>query len=513
MATVFLARDEVLGRDVALKMMHEHLMNAPEIVRRFESEARTVASLSHENVIKVFDFGQIGTRPYLVMEYIEGTTLASLVNRCGTLPNLIALEVTRQIALGLSCTHDQGILHRDIKPDNIMIDPSGCVKIMDFGIAYLVNQESLTLTGSFVGSPRFISPEQAEAKSPITGKTDIFSLGVVIYLALCGTLPFDADTPIGAIQSIMRDTPQHACRRNPRVLFWLSDMVDTLLSKEPAVRPDARAVLALIDNECLAQGVGLGKERLLRFIADPVRAAADETSELFEHYRTVARTEAKQKRIAVALKKLEQAMAFGPLSPEDRKILSSYVRRRFIRKAAVAVGVGVIGISALALTIYGFSLYWKPIASVDIRKQDTASTRTTPAVFVAPMDSLHPLDCTARPIGNVAMKTSAPRGIKNKINESRDTLMTTESVKGAVPDTAKIGQPGYLSIKTNPPWAKVYIDDIERGTTPSTLTYKVSVGTHEVRLLKEGFAEYRTTISVTEQDTQTLRIHLSTAGN
>ena len=496
MATVFLARDEVLHRDVALKMMHEHLMSSQETVKRFESEARTVASLSHENVIRVFDYGQTGSRPYLVMEYIEGTTLAALVERCGTLPNLIALEAARQIALGLSCTHGRGILHRDIKPDNVMIDRAGCIKIMDFGIAFIVNSESITLTGSFVGSPRFISPEQADGKMFLTGKTDIFSMGVLMYLALCGALPFDAETPMGAIHAIINDTPLQVFKRNPRVLFWLSDMVDAFLNKDPAARPDALGALALIEKECRAQDLQLGKERLKRFVGDPACYASEESTELFEHYRAAARAEAKKKRIASSLKKLEQAAAFGQLASEDRKILTKYVRRRFLRKAAALAGACLFGIMAMTLTVQQISGQAKSRVAVDNNKGSAPLVETRSVAPAAPVTAVQ----TRAPDTVSVLKKKAARNIMRK---------EAGAAQGAVSDTVlNSAQPGFLSVKTNPPWAKVFIDDIERGTTPATTTYRVARGSHEIRLLKEGFSEYRSTRAVSGPDTIPLRIQL-----
>ncbi|HEX7510579.1 MAG TPA: serine/threonine-protein kinase, partial [Chitinivibrionales bacterium] len=224
MATVYLAQDLLLGREVALKMLHAHLINSPESVQRFEGEARAVAAISHENVIRIFDCGKAKSRPYLVMEYIQGMTLKDIFDRYGTIPNMVAVEMCRQILLGLACAHGRGVIHRDIKPDNIMIDLAGTVKITDFGIAYIVNKESLTLTGSLIGSPRAMSPEQARGK-PLSGTTDIFSLGVLLYTACAGKPPFDADVASAIIHAIINDTPDPVCRKSGAILFWLSDFI------------------------------------------------------------------------------------------------------------------------------------------------------------------------------------------------------------------------------------------------------------------------------------------------
>ncbi len=155
---MFLADDTSLKREVAVKMLHPHLLQNEKTIKRFTNEARTVAALSHENIIKIFDFGGAGLRPFIVMEYVKGITLQELIDRHITLPDIITIEIALQTLSGLICAHEKGIYHRDIKPGNILIDYKGLVKITDFGIAFLVNEESLTLTGSFLGSPHYTSP-------------------------------------------------------------------------------------------------------------------------------------------------------------------------------------------------------------------------------------------------------------------------------------------------------------------------------------------------------------------
>jgi predicted Ser/Thr protein kinase len=509
MATVYLAYDATLRRDVALKVMHEHLVRSPETVRRFESEAHTVASLSHENVVKVFDYGQIESRPFIVMEYVDGETLASYIDRFKTLPNLVVVEIARQIAQGLSFTHAQGVLHRDIKPDNIIIDRAGCVKITDFGIAYLVNRESLTLTGSFVGSPRFISPEQAEGKAALCGKADVFSLGVVMYLSLTGALPFDAETPMGAMHAIMVDTPPHPFNRNPRVLFWLSDLIDLFLSKERSVRPDAPTALALLEKGCCAHGLRIGKEHLLKFISDPARCAAEEANELFDHYRSGARAEIKNRRIVSALKKLEQASAFGKLGDDDRKLVAAYKRNRLLLKAAV-IAAGIVFLAGGGI--------WTTRTLLSAHKDREAAARRLPpaAVAVTPNPETPPVktetkdDHVPPPAfgdkrdAKSVVKPAAPKQFRRKSDNA--VASVRDSLKNAV-------HLCFLSVKTNPPWVKVYIDGIERGTTPVKTLYEVAPGSHQIRLLKSAFTEYRSKISVAGPDTVSLRVQLLPDGH
>ncbi len=180
MASVFLATDTKLDSQVALKKIHPHLLNQKETIIRFTNEAKAIAQLSHENIIKIFDYGGSDSQPFLVMEYVNGTTLQKILENHNRLPDLVTAEIAFQVASGLLCAHNRGIFHRDIKPANILFSDDGYLRITDFGIAYLVNSESITMTGAFLGSPHYISPEQAEGRK-VKGTTDIFSLGIILY--------------------------------------------------------------------------------------------------------------------------------------------------------------------------------------------------------------------------------------------------------------------------------------------------------------------------------------------
>lgn len=500
MATVYCADDHVLRREVALKILHEHLINSPESVRRFSSEARAVATLSHENVVKIFDCGEIESRPYLVMEYVKGQSLQQIVDKNGTLPNLVALEVCRQVLQGLACAHSKGIFHRDIKPDNIIIDQTGTVKIMDFGIAYIVNQESLTMTGSFLGSPRYISPEQAEGK-PLAGTTDIFSVGVLLYVALTGKLPFNADVAAAVVHSIIHDTPPPVFKHNPSVLFWISDLVGRFLQKDPLARPDSMGALAGIDKECLHQGVKIGIDRLRRFLGDPEKYATEETGELFDHYRLRARKAASVRQVAQALKSLEQAKVFGLLTKDDERIISSDAFRRRFKTAGLAVGL-FCGACACLYIMFHF-------LSIHKERLKTEQGVSAPATDSTAIDKKQGLADSSSRIDD--LKTAIDSQKKVRPHVSKVPLKMVGSNEKPVQDMDVMPpiNPGFIKIQTNPPWAKVFIDNIERGITPEKTMYPLPSGPHELKIVKEGFAEYRRTVPVPAGDTVRLRIQLT----
>jgi len=197
MAEVYLAHDDILDRDVALKVMSGRYASDEEFVERFKREAQSAAALSHPNIVSIFDRGasEDGTY-YIAMEYLPGGTLKDHITKRGALPPRTAAAVALQIAEALCAAHERGVIHRDIKPHNILITESGDVKVTDFGIARAASSSTMTRTGSILGTAHYISPEQAMGE-PVGPASDLYSLGVVLYEMLTGELPFDAETPLG----------------------------------------------------------------------------------------------------------------------------------------------------------------------------------------------------------------------------------------------------------------------------------------------------------------------------
>jgi beta-lactam-binding protein with PASTA domain len=204
MADVYKAMDEVLGRTVALKIMHPHYAEDPTFVQRFRHEAQSAANLSHPNIVNIYDWGQQGDTYYIVMEYVKGTDLKTLIAQRGPADPLKAAEYAAQVCAGLSVAHGYGIIHRDIKSHNLVLTPDGTIKIMDFGIARAVDT-MMTQTGSVLGTAQYVSPEQAQGRELGPG-SDLYSLGVVLYEMTTGRLPFEGDTPVSvALKHVNED--------------------------------------------------------------------------------------------------------------------------------------------------------------------------------------------------------------------------------------------------------------------------------------------------------------------
>jgi len=234
MADVFKAVDEVLGRTVAVKVLHARYASDPNFVARFRQEAQAAANLSHPNIVNMYDWGRDGDTYYIVMEYVKGTDLKSLVTSQGPLDPRKVAEYGAQVCSALAVAHGYDIIHRDIKPQNIVLTPDGTIKVMDFGIARAGNT-TMTQTGSVLGTAQYISPEQAQGK-PLTPASDLYSLGVTLYELATGTLPFDGDTPVAVALKQVNDEPVPPRQVRASIPPALEAVILRALRKNPADR-------------------------------------------------------------------------------------------------------------------------------------------------------------------------------------------------------------------------------------------------------------------------------------
>ena len=246
MSYVYKAIDKQLQRTVAIKTLKPNYVEQEKFVERFKREAQTAANLNHPNIVQIFDWG-IGDEPFFVMEYIEGNTLTSIIANKRTISMNDILFIGAQVSSGLQAAHSKGLVHRDIKPGNIMITPQGKVKVTDFGIVSLQNEESdITKTGSILGTASYISPEQAQGK-PVSKESDLYSLGTVLYELITGRPPFDGDTPIATATKHITDKPEKLSTYRADIPKGIENAVLKLLHKYPKDRfknaEDLRAVL------------------------------------------------------------------------------------------------------------------------------------------------------------------------------------------------------------------------------------------------------------------------------
>ena len=235
MANVYLAYDTILDRRVAIKVLRGDLSNDEKFVRRFQREALSASSLSHPNIVEMYDVGEDNGIYYIVMEYIEGKTLKQLIKKRGALTLSEAIDIMLQITDGISQAHDSYIIHRDLKPQNIMIKEDGTIKITDFGIAMALNSTQLTQTNSVMGSVHYLPPEQASGKGS-TIRSDIYSMGILFYEILTGTLPFKGDNAVEIALKQMRDEIPSVRKKNPAIPQSVENVILKATAKNPKNR-------------------------------------------------------------------------------------------------------------------------------------------------------------------------------------------------------------------------------------------------------------------------------------
>jgi eukaryotic-like serine/threonine-protein kinase len=369
MATVYLARDRRLGRDVAVKIIHRHLRENVEVATRFASEARAVAKLRHPNIVEVYDVSDQGeSERYLVVELVRGTTLRRLLQTHEYLPAEIAAIITAEIASAVDHAHQLGVIHRDVKPENVLVAlaapgaPSdlrsstpdeSVVKITDFGIAKLLDLQGVTSTGQVLGSPAHMAPEQIEG-GDVTARSDVFGLGVMLYESMVGKLPFDGKNPAQVLRRVLDGQFAPADRARPTVGARFGAIVGKALAHEASARYASAAELgAALREELEALGfVDLHRE-LRAFLADPTAYRTSYETRIVE--RLVARgQEARERRdIQLSAGSLNRALAFRPDDAELLAEVTSLGRAERLRRNVLSVVIALGGSALIGAAAFG----------------------------------------------------------------------------------------------------------------------------------------------------------------
>jgi serine/threonine-protein kinase len=253
MSRVYKAHDSLLERNVALKVLHQQYNEDEDFVERFKREARSVAQLQHPNIVTVIDRGEENGRQYIVFEYVDGENLKELVVRKGRLDVRAALEIALEIARGLAFAHEHGLVHRDVKPQNVLLNGDGRAKVTDFGIARSLDVESgMTQTGAILGTSNYIAPEQASGQ-PVDAQTDVYSLGIVLYEMLTGELPFPGESFVAVAMKHIQEPSPNVLDVRGDVPLRVAEMIDRALEKDPEQRHPTMAAFAAEIEENLAE--------------------------------------------------------------------------------------------------------------------------------------------------------------------------------------------------------------------------------------------------------------------
>src|SRR3954466_16037635 len=257
MANVYLAEDGELGRRVAIKILNDRHSHDDQFVERFRREAKNAAGLSHPNIVSIYDRGEFDGSYYIAMEYIEGRTLKELIVRNGPTPVPIAIDYARQVLSAIAFAHRNGVVHRDIKPHNIVVGRDGRLKVTDFGIARS-GASQMTEAGSIIGTAQYLSPEQARG-AHVDQRSDIYSLGIVLYEMLTGEVPFTGDTPVEIAMKHLSQVPEPPSKLRPQVPHDLDAVVMRSIAKDPDQRYGSAEEMEA-DLARVARGVAVSRE-------------------------------------------------------------------------------------------------------------------------------------------------------------------------------------------------------------------------------------------------------------
>lgn len=400
MATVYRARDRRLGREVAVKIIHRHLRDSEEASARFMREARAIAKLRHPNIVEVYDISDEGeSERYLVVELVRGTTLRQILKRHGRLEPELAAAITLQIAAGLEHAHRHGVVHRDVKPENVLIElqsadrpeASGSsvkVKLTDFGIAKLLDAQGVTSTGQVLGSPAHMAPEQIEG-GDVDARTDVFALGVLLYECMVGKLPFEGAHPAQVLRKVLDGDFVPADLSEPRVGASYARVVSRALCRDPMQR--FGSVQELVDalNGELARLGFTRTDTLLGWVV-PCAEYAGFSQRIVPELVAVGLRARADRQMSRAAEDFNRALAYRPGDPELLRHVSGLRRLHQLRR--LVAGALVVGASTLLIVAFGSA--WLEAASgareSERAREDAvaATPSAVPPVASAPLSTV-----------------------------------------------------------------------------------------------------------------------------
>ena len=424
MATVYRAKDRRLGREVALKVIHPHLRESTEVAFRFRGEAQAVAKLRHANIVEVYDVSGEGEgEQYLVVELLRGKTLRKILKEGGELPPEVAAALGVELLSALAHAHTEGVVHRDVKPENVIIEhraadeaddehgrPRIRVKLTDFGIAKLLDAQGVTSTGQVLGSPAHMAPEQIEG-GDVDARADVFGLGVLLYECMVGHLPFEGANPAQVLRRVLDGLYASAERERPKIGRAFSTILDRALAREPDGRfRDATEMRTALSAELERLEMGKPKEILAAYFDDPRAFVESTEKKLVARLAKLGAEARKEGRHVDAAAHTNRALAYAPNDPALLAAATSLGRREAGRRA-LRRGVPLV-IWTLAFAALGF---WGSRALVRRPRPPVVSTPVeTPSAGPLVVTPPAPRDSATRPAvsSSVVPPLPAPPVIK-----------------------------------------------------------------------------------------------------
>ena len=350
MATVYRARDSSLDRFVALKVLHPHLQRTSEARARFTREAKSVARLRHPHILEIYDYsGEGSDETYIAAELLTGPTLKDFVLAQKELPPEISACVALQLADALGEAHDKGIIHRDVKPENVLIHEDRCVKLTDFGIAHMVDTHTFTVTGQILGSPGHMAPEQVDGGT-CDARSDVFSLGTVLYFCATGRLPFVGRNPHHLLKLLLGGEYPDPLRLQPKIGADLAAIMNKALSRQPADRYQTAGEMAEALRGFLEEmGIDSPDDTFARYLQDSEGVAEELQKRSLRRLLVIGAGAAKRGDVAKAQSSLSRALAIDDGNERALTLLSSLGRRQrrgaLLGAIASLVGAALLGIA------------------------------------------------------------------------------------------------------------------------------------------------------------------------
>ncbi len=540
MAAIYKAVQTSLDRVVAVKVLHGHLAQDPNFITRFEREAKAAANLKHENIVNIIDFGKEEEVYFIAMEYVDGRSLKDLITQIKVFSIEVILTIAIDVCKGLSHAHQKGVIHRDIKPANILIGYDGIVKIADFGLAQAQDLTSITVTGAIVGTPAYMSPEQAAGRK-VDNRSDIFSLGIILYEMLTGEKPFPGENYSSVITRILTASPKRPIEMNPLVPLEMNQIVEKMMEKDPDKRySDVDALHAEFESYARNAGVNVSQKYISTFLKEPeqyVKATMEKRKQ--EHFdRGVYFMNLGFEKIDDAISEFNKVIFLDPNYHQAREYLDklkakkeklvkkpevkpkpAVVEKKVESKKKVTV-LPVAGVIIIVL-ITGFflvrallpksgSIVPKPEygalmlntdptgAKIFIDGNDIA--RATPAriesLNLGRHEVLFTLSGYKHFLDTVLVKPESVISVSARLEKERVVISGPEKF-------------GAIFVRTHPPGASIKIDGRDTYEKTPRLIKKLAAGTYRITVEKSGYDPVSVTKEVAGGRVVTVNVQLT----
>ena len=477
MATVYRGRHLALGRDVAIKVLHPHLSASVRNRNRFAREARAIEHLDHDNILKIFDYsGGDNDDCYIVTEFVDGVTLQDVIAEHGCLPSEVVAILGIRLGEALSYAHRHDIIHRDLKPENVMLRRDGTVKLMDFGIARFLDESNLTMTGALVGSPAYMSPEQAMEKV-LDSRSDLFSLGTLLYHLVTGQLPFSGNNPSIVLRNIIEGNRPDVIELRPDASGRLADLIERLLETDPNDRPNtAEDVVAELERALTEVKIDRDDEKwsLRAWLQDPASYA----QRLDEHLKAVllgeGKAKLKERDHLEALRLFNRLLSIDEGNAEVLALVQGMhtdVSRDPPSLRTWGLGVGVV--------VAAFVVTWGLWPRGQEGNAALTTTEPSPPVEAATQTVAPPPEAIVASIDTPASSPPPP-------SAKQPSIARHVRPKEKEPTTAEIAveapAPARLTVLTPRSWGEVLVDGKRLGRAGQGKEFEIDPGHHTLRV-------------------------------